>query len=355
MLFWLTSMLEAYGWNSQFQQAFDALEHPDWLAGRVVAQKDYHYQIITRQGEVTAPPAGVLFHKKTTLDLPAVGDWVAACPRGDDYVIEELLPRTSVFVRQSAGRTSSAQVIAANLDRVLVVMGLDGDFNVRRLERFLVTVIEGGGRPVVLLTKADCCPQLETRLAEAQACAPGLPVLAVSAVTDQGLDQLAAYLRAGQTVALVGSSGVGKSTLLNRLAGRTIAQTQSVRENDSRGRHTTTHRELFLLPDGAMVVDTPGLRELQLWAGTVGLELAFADIFGLAEQCRFGDCSHELEPDCAVRAAIEDDRLDPDRLQSYRDLADEVERSERQKAVREQARDRRRKNRRDQRGRRFEN
>jgi len=236
-----------------------------------------------------------------------------------------VLPRRSKFVRKVAGRRVEEQVIAANVDTAFVVMALDGDFNVRRLERFLAQCWESGAKSIIVLNKADDCGDVATRVAEVESVAAGLPIFAVSARTGEGLEALDTLLEPGHTIVLLGSSGVGKSTLLNHFLQRDAQVVQPVRVSDSRGRHTTTSRELFALPGGALLIDTPGLRELQLWGAAEGVEHTFSDIEDLAAQCKYGDCGHTSEPGCAVQAAIAEGRLDADRLESQRKLQREQE------------------------------
>ena len=263
---------------------------------------------------------------------PAVGDWVAVDPpasTGDTtWMIDAILPRRSKLSRKVAGAQSIEQVVAANVDHVFIVMGLDGDYNLRRLERFATMAWASGAQPTVLLTKADAAwEDLDAKVEAAESVMPGVAVHALSCLEGIGLDALERYLVPGATIALVGSSGVGKSTLINTLVGDGIQRTAAVRAGDDRGRHTTTHRELISLPSGALVIDNPGVRELQLWAdddAAEGLERTFDDIRSLAETCRFRNCSHETEPGCAVRAAIEDGRLDGARLDSQRGLEREL-------------------------------
>ncbi len=315
--------LEELGWNTEWEEKRSAV--PEGEVGRVTAARDGFYTVATGVETVQAQPAGVLFHKCTELELPAVGDWVVLTPKEDAFIIEQVLERRSIFVRRSAGKRAEAQVIAANIDTVFILMGVDGDYNLRRLERYLVTVHEGGARPVVLLSKADLSPRVDEMVEEVRRVAPGVPVLPVAALHGQGLKALSGYLGMGRTVALVGSSGAGKSTLLNALYGEEVQTTQEVRQNDSKGRHTTTHRELFPLSDGTLIIDTPGLRELGLWTSDRGLELAFRDIVDFAQQCRFGDCSHEQEPECAVQKAIEAGHLCGRRFESFKALSAEAE------------------------------
>ena len=240
-------------------------------------------------------------------DYPAVGDWTAVKPgRGGGALIEAVLPRRSAFVRKAAGEITEAQVVAANVDTVFLVSGLDGDFNLRRIERYLTTAWTSGAAPVVVLNKADLRPDLESFVRAAAEVAAGVPVVAVSALTADGLAGIEPYLAPGRTVALLGSSGVGKSTLTNRLLGAERFRTAAMSDAASgRGRHTTSSRELVRLPGGALLIDTPGMRELQLWADDSGLDRTFEEIEKLAARCRFPDCRHEREPDCAVRAAVE--------------------------------------------------
>lgn len=315
--------LRDYGWSQVWQTAFEAQarEHPGALPARVLRQDRHHYLLATPSGESDAQISGKYRHEALgPAEFPAVGDWVAAerLPGEARAVIHALLPRRGAFARRAPGAETLAQVAAANVDAALIVMGLDGDYNLRRLERYLTLVWDSGAAPVVILNKRDQCPDAEARVEEAGWSAAGAPVLALSALTGEDLALLAPRLLPGQTAVLLGSSGAGKSTLLNRLLGEERQRTAAVREDDSRGRHTTTHRELLRLPSGALVIDTPGMRELQLWAGEESLDRTFADIAALSEQCRFRDCGHDNEPGCAVQAAVESGALAPERLASYR-------------------------------------
>jgi ribosome biogenesis GTPase len=302
--------------------------------GRVVAEHRGAYQIETTAGGCGAALGGRLRHEASTRsDLPAVGDFVAVrfSGPGSPAVIDAVLPRRTAFVRRAAGSRSDDQVIAANVDVVFVVLGLDHDFNVRRAERYLAAVWDSGATPVVLLNKSDLCDGTDVRIQELKDAAIGVGVHAISALNADGFDTFQPYLREGVTVGVVGSSGVGKSTLINRLLGRDVQTTAEVREHDSRGRHTTTHRELFVLPRGGILVDTPGMREFQLSASmdeergrAGGIGTVFADIARLAAQCRFTDCAHGSEPGCAVRDAVAWGQLDPDRLASYEKLMKEL-------------------------------
>jgi ribosome small subunit-dependent GTPase A len=277
--------------------------------------------VLAPDGERRVHPGAGLYDG-SGLPGPAAGDWVAL--RGELAVA--VLPRTSAFVRSVAGRTSGAQVIAANLDTVLVVDALSGDARLRRLERYLAVAWSSGATPVVVLTKADLCDDVAAAVEQVREGAPGVEVLAVSAVTGVGLDGVRALLPRGRTGAMVGPSGVGKSSLVNALAGGTLADTAEVRASDGRGRHTTTARELHLLPGGGLLVDTPGMRELGLYEDGEGIDTAYADVTALADDCRFRDCGHRGEPGCAVAAAIDDGSLDPARYSAWRKLQAEAHR-----------------------------
>jgi len=283
--------------------------------------------------EIFATLAGKLrFETSNREDLPAVGDFV----RVRDTVIEEVLPRRTVFLRKAAGDTLEAQVIAANIDTVLVVTGLDGDFNLRRLERYFATARASRAQCAILLNKADLCEDLDARIHDVRAIAPGADVVTISALHGDGIDALRPYLVPGETVAFVGSSGAGKSTLINRLLGRERQATGAVRETDSRGRHTTTHRELLETPSGALLIDTPGLRQLQPWAGEDDVDGAFPDIEELAGECRYRDCAHVGEEGCAVQAAIDNGSLEFDRFSNYRKMRKEAAYLDRQLDIRAQ-------------------
>ena len=321
--------LSLLGWNAQWREAFGPYVSQSLFPGRVVAEHRAAYRIETESGERSGALAGRLRHQtQRRSDLPAVGDFVAVRlpePGAGDgpAVVEAVLPRRTAFVRRAAGARPDDQVIAANIDTVFVMTGLDHDFNVRRIERYLAAVWESGASPVVLLNKADLCQDVDRKEQEVRSVAIGVDVLVVSALTADGVDQLGGYLRHGVTVGFVGSSGVGKSTLLNQLLGRSVQATTDVRAHDSRGRHTTTHRELFVLPRGGLVIDTPGMRELSLSDAGAGLDTVFGEIESLAAQCRFADCEHGAEPGCAVRAAVERGTIGADRLTAYEKLMKE--------------------------------
>ena len=277
--------------------------------------------VLTADGESRVHPGAALYDG-TGLSGPAVGDWIAV--RGELAVA--VLPRTSAFVRTVAGRTSAAQVVAANLDTVLVVDSLSGEARLRRVERYLAVAWSSGATPVVVLTKADLCEDVAAVVEQVREDALGVDVLAVSSMTGEGLGSVRAVLGPGRTGAMVGPSGVGKSSLVNALSGDAIVQTGGIRESDGRGRHTTTARELHVLPGGGLLVDTPGMRELALYDDSEGVDTAYADVALLAADCRFRDCQHRSEPGCAVAPAIYDGRLDPARYNAWRKLQAEAHR-----------------------------
>lgn len=319
--------LDRLGWNSSLEGAFEAFASVGFIPGRVSAGYNYFYRVLTRQGEWLAELTGRFRHEaRGPEDLPAVGDWVALRPRpGEERAqVHAVLPRKSAFVRKAAGSATGPQVLAANVDTVFLVAGLDGDFNPRRIERALVLAWQSGASPVVLLNKADLGGDQEARRLAMEEAAPRVPVHVVSGRRGDGMAALAPYLTSGRTVALLGSSGVGKSTLVNRLLGEDRQPTAEVRPHDQRGRHTTTRRELIALPGGAVLVDTPGLREIQLWATEEGLASAFDDVARLAQSCRFRDCRHRGEPGCAVRGAVVAGELAEERLLSHHKLQAEL-------------------------------
>ena len=291
------------------------------IQARVCFAGGQRARVLTVDGECDAYLSGTLeFLAESAADLPATGDYVLVRPvDAATVLIEQLLPRRTKLSRRAAGTRHEEQVLAANVDLALILCGLDGDFNPRRIERYLAVAHEGGVEPVIVLNKADCCEEREERLAAARAVAGDSLVLLISALSGEGCEALAGLLAPGVTAVLLGSSGAGKSTLLNRITGSALHSTAAVREHDSRGRHTTTHRELTMLSTGAALIDTPGLREIQLWAGEASVAAVFDDIAELAVRCRFADCSHTAEPGCAVRDAI-----DPARLTSFHKLTREA-------------------------------
>jgi ribosome biogenesis GTPase len=322
--------LSRLGWSRSFESHFEPFAGGDAVPGRVSIGHPQVCRVWTEAGETLADVSGRLRHDaRGPQDLPVTGDWVALKPPSGDGrgVLLGILPRRSRISRKVAGTTTDEQVLAANVDVALLVLGLDGNYNPRRLERYLVTAWDSGASPVVVLNKTDVCHDLDARLREIEAVAAGVPVHAISSLRGDGLEALSAYLSPGRTLAVLGSSGVGKSTLINVLLGADALSTQPVRESDDRGRHTTTRRELLVLPGGGLIVDTPGMRELQLWGGDV--DSTFADVASLADACLYRDCRHEREPRCAVRAAAAEGRLAPGRLESYHKLRAELSYQER--------------------------
>ncbi|WP_151736261.1 ribosome small subunit-dependent GTPase A [Paenibacillus tengchongensis] len=317
--------IKDYGWNKQWEETWAAAAcgqpGKELAPARVVGDFGSKYRLMTMRGEVWGEMSGKLRYALTVKGAyPAVGDWVAAAlpASGDQAVIQEVLARRSVISRKVAGTTQEEQIVAANVDTLFLVSALNDDYNVRRMERYLIMAWNSGATPVILLTKADLCPDAAERMTQMEHAAPGVAVHAVSALRDEGRETLLPYIRPGQTVALTGSSGCGKSTLVNWLSRQRLQLTQEVREDDSRGRHTTTHRELFLLPEGGIIVDTPGMRELQLWEDEGGLDLAFGDISTLAAACRYSNCRHDREEGCAVTAAVASGDLEEKRLLNFR-------------------------------------
>jgi ribosome biogenesis GTPase len=313
--------LQELGWDAFFQDAFRPYENDNLIPARVAARHHGPCELLTELGRLGGVPAGRLGDE----ELPSVGDWVAVRPLEGERkaVIEAVLPRRSAFTRKEAWSRTVAQVVAANVDTVFLVTAFGGDLNARRIERYLTSAWDSGSNPVIVANKVDLAEDRLLELADVEAVALGVPVLVVSAATGEGMDELEVHLQPGRTVALLGSSGVGKSTLVNRLAGRELLATNEIRK-DGRGRHTTTHRELVPLPSGALLIDTPGMRELQLWADEEVLDSTFAEIAELAAACRFSDCSHEHEPGCAVKSAIADGSLPRERFSSYRKLQREL-------------------------------
>jgi ribosome biogenesis GTPase len=323
------TLLSTYGWSDALRHDFEPYAAEGLQPARVIVQQRGLYRLITEAGEVDAKVTGRFVHEAGEGDFPVVGDWVAVDLGGDGgNTIHAVLPRASAFIRRAAGPAGGAQVVAANVDVALLVASLNADLNPRRLERYLAAAHESGAQPVIVLTKADTCDNVEALVAQVQAVAPGVPVHAISSRTGQGMEALAVHMPPRSTAVLLGSSGVGKSTLVNALFGSEKMATREIREDDQAGRHTTTHRELVLLPSGALILDTPGMRELGMWDSEGGVEAAFADfraeIEELAEGCKFRDCAHEREPGCAVRAALEDGRLDAERWESWNKLKREL-------------------------------
>ena len=292
-------------------------QYSELVTGRITLQEKGMYRIFTSTGEQNALVSGKFqFDAQSVSDYPAVGDYVLVSRADPDTaIIHHVLPRKSLFLRKAAGTSQTEQVVAANIDTVFLCMSLNNDFNLRRLERYLAAAWESKADPVVLLTKADLCEDVVRKQAGAESIAMGVTVLTASAADADGYQQLMPYITVGKTVAFVGSSGVGKSTLINRLLGEDRLATDGLR-NDDKGRHTTTHRELLVLPNGAMVIDTPGMRELGMWDAASGVEQTFADMEALAARCRFRNCSHTSEPGCAIRDALQRGELDSRRWQS---------------------------------------
>jgi ribosome biogenesis GTPase len=331
--------LAELGWNDFFAQAFAPWAAEGCLPARVTLELKGYYEVTGEFGAKLGQCSGRFIN--TAADqaaFPAIGDWVAVTPQTGEETrvhIHAILPRRTKFSRKAAGQEEIEQVVAANIDTVFLVSALDGNYHLHRLERYLAAAWASGAQPVILLNKADLAGADTAEIeAEIATVAPGVPLFAVSAQTRRGLKALAPHLKPGTTIALLGSSGVGKSTLINRLVGENLQDTQEVRDVDGKGRHTTTSRELLVAPSGVIVIDTPGMREIQPWDAAAVVDTAFGDVAAIAARCRFRDCSHTVEPGCAVQAALADGSLELGRWQSYlrlgRATAHEVRRTDRQ-------------------------
>jgi len=318
--------LSDLGWAEPFQSAFEARSDSSWVPARVISSQREHVRLAGDGWQLMAAVAGRLRHEAAEGELPVVGDWVVAGldPGKTRATIHAVLPRRSALARKRPDRASAPQLLAANVDYVFVVTAMNDDFSPRRIERALALIWEGGAQPVVVLTKLDGCEDPQPFLDQTAEVALGVPVHAISVHAELGLDALRGYLVTGRTVALIGSSGVGKSTLLNWCLGEQRAATTETREDDDKGRHTTTAREMYLLPEGGLLIDTPGTRELGLWDASTGLEAVFEDVEAFASSCRFGDCQHREEPGCGIHAALARGELDSIRWAAYEKLQREL-------------------------------
>jgi ribosome biogenesis GTPase / thiamine phosphate phosphatase len=331
--------LARLGWNTFFEEQFKPFGEQGLAPARVTQQHRGTYMVWGERGEMVAVVTGKFRHEALSRGaFPAVGDWVVVPPEttAKRTRICAVLPRQSFFARKLSGMETDEQVAASNIDTVFIVCGLDGDFNPRRIQRYLVVARDGGVKPVILLNKADLCADVAGRVAEAEAISAGVPVCSASVVEKRGLEAIERYVGLSQTVAMLGSSGVGKSSLINWLLGEGRQDVQPVRQSDGRGRHTTTRRELIFLPQGGMAIDTPGMRQMPLWIGDEGPHESFDDIGELSLRCRFHNCGHKSEPGCAVKAAVQEGHLDQQRLNNYWSTQEELGQLEKKQAAKAQ-------------------
>ena len=320
----MNSNLKKYGLIDRFEQ--EATLYDGLFIARVSEQHRELYKVISERGELNASVSGKLaYHTESQISFPAVGDWVMIDRADGNFgnaIIHHVLQRKSVFTRKAAGSANEQQVIAANIDIIFICMSLNEDFNLRRIERYLTIAWDSMATPVIVLTKSDLCENLSQRMNELSYVSMGADIIACSSENGYGSQDINTYIEKGKTIAFIGSSGVGKSTLINRLMGQDILATKMIREDDDKGRHTTTHRQLLLLPSGGIVIDTPGMRELQIYTGNISK--TFEDIEEFAVRCKYNDCSHETEPECMVQKAIKDGSLSKERFESYKKLQREM-------------------------------
>ena len=316
--------LKKYGLSDRFEQ--EASLYNDLFLARVTSQHRDLYRVVSEHGELSASCSGKLIYQAdNSVQFPSVGDWIMI-DRPDDHagnaIIRHILQRKSILTRQAAGTAKEQQVIASNIDTLFICMSLNADFNLRRMERYLAIAWDSMATPVIVLTKSDLCDDLSQKMSEIASISIGVDVAICSSKEEDGYQIIHQYVKPGKTIAFIGSSGVGKSTLINRLMGEDILATKTIREDDDKGRHTTTHRQLLLLPNGGIVIDTPGMRELQLYSGD--LSKTFEDIEEIALQCKYHDCSHGTEPGCMIRESIENGTLSAKRFESYQKLQREL-------------------------------
>ncbi|QHT68018.1 ribosome small subunit-dependent GTPase A [Rhodocytophaga rosea] len=315
------------GFSSHFEQHFLPFQQQGFAVGRIATENKNQYTIFSESGILQGEVSGkLLFTANSPADFPKTGDWIvmSVFEQEQKAIIHEVLPRISTFSRKVTGKKVEEQIIAANINLLFIVQSLDANFNLRRLERYLVMAHESGAKPVIVLNKVDLCKNLTEKLTQVKQISQDTPVVALSGLKETGLEQLEPFMQPGVTIAFTGSSGVGKSTIINKLLGSAIQETSEVREVDAKGRHTTTRRELIVLPNGTILIDTPGMRELQLWNASEGLDDTFADIADLSSNCRFSDCTHTVEKGCAVIEAINQEELPMERYNSFMKLQKEL-------------------------------
>lgn len=341
--------LRQLGWDNFFQIYYQKYQKKELLPARVIAQQKGKYQVYCADGEISAQLAGKFsYNNPLQKQYPAVGDWVVVylVENFNRVIIQDVLERKNYFSRKmpiSGGRKlkngiidgglTEEQVVAANIDTVFIICGLDDDFNIRRIERYLTLVYNSEASPVIVLNKVDICDEVTKRVQEVEGIAFGVPVYPISVTEKKGLEVFKSYLDYGKTVAFIGSSGVGKSTLTNYLLGEIRQKIKMISKSTGKGRHVTTHRELMILPSGGMIIDTPGMREIQLWGGVQEVEQNFKDVVGIASRCKFNDCRHDTEPGCAIKQALVDGTLSRERYDSYLKQMSEIERLEEKKKV----------------------